>query len=157
MNYHTSTAANPCLEVLQTSSICPSPRGTGTLVRRPWGSTEYHEAGLLLSGAWSSDRQRFETGPKSKSPATTHGTSNYHNFRGEFKSSGAEERTRTSTPRRELHPECSASANSATSAHGHASIIRNPAHTLGRIALTAICHLAIQPGVCQAKLVSGSG
>ena len=66
-------------------------------------------------------------------------------FMGNFLTYGAEERTRTSTPRRELHPECSASANSATSAHGHASIIRNPAPTLGRIALTAICHLAIQP------------
>ena len=33
-----------------------------------------------------------------------------------FLNSGAEERTRTSTPCRALHPECSASANSATSA-----------------------------------------
>ena len=32
---------------------------------------------------------------------------------------GAQERTRTSTPLRELHPECSASANSATWAQGY--------------------------------------
>jgi hypothetical protein len=34
---------------------------------------------------------------------------------------GAEERTRTSTPLRVLHPECSASANSATSARNRAA------------------------------------
>src|SRR6516162_8646286 len=53
---------------------------------------------------------------------------------------GAEERTRTSTPCRALHPECSASANSATSASAN-----SPAR-LGEQASTGGDYLFCHPG-----------
>src|SRR5579863_4079240 len=54
---------------------------------------------------------------------------------------GAQERTRTSTPLRELAPEASASANSATWAFG--------APVCSRQAKTRLNQIAAQPIVCQ--------
>ena len=62
-----------------------------------------------------------------------------------FLTDGAEERTRTSTPCRALHPECSASANSATSA----SSGNSPATHGNKLNPVAIFHLAIHQNACQ--------
>ena len=59
------------------------------------------------------------------------------------KGNGAEERTRTSTPCRALHPECSASANSATSAGAGRPRVRTS------IDPSMTSHLVIRQEVCQ--------